>query len=51
MNNHNVKQLAEIGVEGERFRTGGVMSYLGIRKCLFARFKMLPDTFVLTRVY
>jgi hypothetical protein len=37
-------------VEGERFRTGGVMSYLGIGKWLFARFKMLPATFVLTRV-
>jgi hypothetical protein len=50
MNNHNFKQLAEIGVEGERFRTGGVMSYLGIGKCLFVRFKMLPATFVLTKV-
>jgi hypothetical protein len=38
-------------VEGERFRTGGVMSYIGIGKCLFARFKMLPATYVLTRVY
>jgi hypothetical protein len=38
-------------VEGERFRTGRAMSYLGIGKCLFARFKMLPATVVLTRVY
>jgi hypothetical protein len=38
-------------VEGERFRMGGVMSYIGIGKCLFARFKMLPATYVLTRVY
>jgi hypothetical protein len=27
------------------------LSYLGIGKCLFARFKMLPATLVLTRVY
>jgi hypothetical protein len=51
MNNHNVKQFAEIGVEGERFRTGGVMLYIRVGNCLFARFKMLPATFVLTRVY
>jgi hypothetical protein len=38
-------------VEGERFRKGGVMSYLRIGKCLFARFKMLPATYVLIRVY
>jgi hypothetical protein len=34
----------------ERTKSSG-LSYLGIGKCLFARFKMLPATFVLTRVY
>jgi hypothetical protein len=43
--------LYPTSVEGERFRKGGVMSYLRIGKCLFARFEMLPATYVLTRVY
>jgi hypothetical protein len=51
MNNHNVKKLAEIGVEGERFRTGRVMSCLGIGICLFARLRCYRLPSFLTRVY
>jgi hypothetical protein len=50
MNNQKVKQLAQIGVEGEQFRTGRVMSYLRIGKCLFARLRCYRLPSFLTRV-
>jgi hypothetical protein len=50
---HNEKMIGTIIRQGSPtpINVGYIVSYLGIGKWLFARFKMLPVTFVLTRVY